>query len=175
MSGHVSGIYIIVNTKNGKVYVGQSSNLTLRFAYHRSRLKCGKHYNPHLQSAWNKYGEKAFKFLKLEYCPVEQLDEREQHYIDIYWSKAMCYNLTNDVIAPLRGRSLMCRNETRLKISEKAKGRVFSDEARQKMSAASKGHKRGLGSKRTEESRKRMGEAQKRRHARLRGELNDTE
>lgn len=136
---NVSGIYVIKNTKNGKVYIGQAQDFRKRWDHHKYRLNGGYHSNRHLQHAWNKYGEKAFKFQKLEYCAIEQLDNREQHYLDIYMPKGLCYNLARDVRAPGRGRIIT--EETRRKLSEANKSRnrsPFSEETRRKMSEAAK-------------------------------------
>ena len=58
----VSGIYLIENTVNGKVYVGSAVNFNERFRVHNYYLSRGSHHSPKLQYAWNKYGEKSFTF-----------------------------------------------------------------------------------------------------------------
>ncbi len=114
-----SGIYVISNTKNGKVYIGKASNFKDRWNNHKKLLRDKSHYNPYLQNAWNKYGEKAFKFQVLEYCPVEELNEREIHHIAIYKARGLAYNLTNggDGIA---GYSLP--DDVKKRMSEAKKG-----------------------------------------------------
>lgn len=94
---NVSGIYVIVNTKNGKVYVGKSKDIRGRWQSHINDLNANRHANRHLQAAWNKYGATVFRFQKLEYCSIEQLDEREQHFIKLYSEKSMSYNIVNAV------------------------------------------------------------------------------
>lgn len=42
----------------------------------------GNHHTPYLQHAWNKYGAEAFEFSVLEQCLCENLETREQFYID---------------------------------------------------------------------------------------------
>lgn len=78
------GVYKIVNKANGKVYIGSSRDLKKRFRSHKSMLKCGTHYNIHLQRAFEKYGEKSFSFKVVEYTNEEQRWEREQQLIDKY-------------------------------------------------------------------------------------------
>lgn len=56
------GIYCIENTVNGKKYIGQSVNIYTRWKQHKNDLNNDAHCNEHLQSAWNCYGEEAFKF-----------------------------------------------------------------------------------------------------------------
>jgi len=82
----VSGIYLITNWINGKVYIGSSNNLYERSVRHLLRIKGGKHDNPHLQTAMNKYGIENFHFFVMEECEPSKLIEREQFYIDIYKS-----------------------------------------------------------------------------------------
>lgn len=77
-----SGIYKILCKKNKKIYIRSAVNLHGRWCTHLWRLKKNIHLNLHLQFAFNKYGEKAFKFEVLEECERENLIEREQHHID---------------------------------------------------------------------------------------------
>jgi hypothetical protein len=75
-----SGIYKITCLKNGKVYVGQAQDIKERWKEHKRGLTGNYHHNIHLQRAWNKYGEKHFKFEIIEY--VKLLDEREIYWIE---------------------------------------------------------------------------------------------
>lgn len=77
-----SGIYCIMNTVNGKRYVGSSKNIYSRWQKHRALLRKGTHWDKHLQNAWNKYGETSFKFIVLCKCPEEELLTKEQEYIN---------------------------------------------------------------------------------------------
>src|SRR5258705_5831466 len=101
----VPGIYIILNTKNGKVYLGQTQNIRIRWNRHKRDLIKGNHPNKHLQLAWNKYGEKAFQFKILERCEVDKLNEREGHFIQIYKAKGIAYNVSDYANAPNRGKT----------------------------------------------------------------------
>ena len=78
------GIYIIRNTVNGKVYIGQSRRLTNRQYTHFRSLEKGEHHNKHLQRSYDTYGADAFEFEVLEYCDLENLDEREKYWIKQY-------------------------------------------------------------------------------------------
>jgi group I intron endonuclease len=78
-----SGIYQIVNSINGKYYIGSSENLEKRKLRHFNELKKNRHHNIYLQRAYNKHGN-IFKFEILELIESEKLFEREQYYINTY-------------------------------------------------------------------------------------------
>lgn len=80
----IQGVYIIENSSNGKVYVGSSIDVPVRLNRHRSRLRSGKHENDHLQKAWNKHGEGAFRFWVAEECAPEERVAREQWWLDMF-------------------------------------------------------------------------------------------
>lgn len=103
IGGWKSGVYLIRNLQNGKVYVGSATSFKIRWGNHRSDLKHGRHDNQHLQRAWVKYGEASFVFEILEGCFTSRLIEREQHWIDHYRSfdRSMGYN-----ISPTAGSTL---------------------------------------------------------------------
>lgn len=81
-----SGIYMITCVHTNKVYVGSSKNMKSRYQVHLSDLKRGKHGNPYMINAYNKYGKEAFKFSVLEYCVCEILLDREYFWINYYES-----------------------------------------------------------------------------------------
>jgi group I intron endonuclease len=60
------GVYVIYNTINHKFYIGSTDNFRKRWIVHRHLLRHNKHHSPHLQNAWNKYGEAAFAFMRLQ-------------------------------------------------------------------------------------------------------------
>lgn len=132
-----SGIYIIQNTVNGKVYIGQAQDLHKRFGWHKAALKGNYHPNRHLQSAWNKDSEKVFKFFVLEYCPIDQLDKREQHYLDLYAIKDVSYNIAKDVVSPFRG--VKFSDEHKQKLREANFGKTLSEDHRRKIGLSRRG------------------------------------
>lgn len=87
------GIYAIQNLKNNKYYVGQSLHVKRRWVEHKSELNNNRHINRHLQFSWNKYGSKNFKFILLEECKLEELDEKEKYWIRKLNSYEYGYNL----------------------------------------------------------------------------------
>ena len=77
-----SGVYQIRCQRNGKIYVGSAVNLEGRWYSHRRDLRNGVHVNPHLQFAWNLYGEPSFVFSVLEHVDEQRLLTTEQLWID---------------------------------------------------------------------------------------------
>jgi group I intron endonuclease len=80
-----TGIYIIQNKKNKKLYVGSAVDVKKRWHNHKSDLRNNKHHSPRLQHSWNKHGEENFEFLLIE--PVKDLFHLvaiEQTFIDYY-------------------------------------------------------------------------------------------
>ena len=142
-----SGIYLITNVVNGKVYVGSSTNLKKRRNDHFSDLKRGRHGNPHLQSAYRKYGKDALSFQILEYCSTEDLVIREDWWIDLL-----------DAMNPDKGYNLLSADR---RGANGMTGKKHSDETRAKMSAAHKGNKNSLGHKHSDETRAKMSAAKK--------------
>lgn len=85
------GIYKITNLVNGKVYIGQSVKIERRLGEHKNLLSNNRHYNYHLQQAWNKYGKENFAFEIIEKCLKEKLNEKETYWCDYY--KPNVYNI----------------------------------------------------------------------------------
>ena len=88
----ICGIYCIENSINKNKYIGQSVNIYARWYSHRRYLKNNIHYNNHLQSSWNEYGEHNFVFYIVQECKKEELDNLEEFYILKYDSIKNGYN-----------------------------------------------------------------------------------
>jgi group I intron endonuclease len=137
-----SGIYSITNIIDGKSYIGSAKNIKERLKTHKSKLKLGNHINPHLQYAWNKYGEDSFKFEIMEEAPINELLKAEQVYLDIvkllpFWYYNLAYNAT----APMLGLKLS--DEAKIKIGNAHRGKSLSIETRNKMALSRIGKKLG--------------------------------
>ena len=162
------GIYMIQNTINGKIYIGQSIDIELRFKSHKNKLERGNHDNIHLQKSWRKYGKEKFEFDILCECEEEKLNETEEYYI----FELMTYNSRIGYNKNYGGSSGRPTEETKKKLSEAGKGRQHTEETKKKMSEAKKGksfseeHRKKLSEnniwnnkKRCEEARKKISEA----------------
>jgi len=144
-------IYKIRNVVNGKFYVGSTVDSRVRFQTHRRNLKKGKHQSPHMQAAWNKYGEDCFKFEVIEIVECsENLLIAEQKWLDEHAGKPHCYNWATDASAPMRGKkhtektiALVKANRTAPKGDTHYRfGKKLSDEVRKKISDAQRGVKK---------------------------------
>lgn len=84
------GIYKITNQINNKSYIGQSIHIEQRWEEHLYKSsQCSL-----LKYALHKYGVSNFTFEIIEECKQENLNEREQYWIQYYDSFNNGYNLT---------------------------------------------------------------------------------
>ena len=145
----VSGIYSILNKIDGKIYIGQSIDVDIRWKQHITDLNKNIHFNSYLQNSWNKYGSDAFEFKLLMACKPRYLNRFERVQIKKFDStnREKGYNLTDG-----GDSDYTFSDETRKKMSETRKGlfvgenhplygKHHSDETRKKMSATKKGKK----------------------------------
>lgn len=131
------GIYEILNTVNGKRYIGSANNFPRRWAEHRRVLRKGTSRQRILQSAWNKYGEAAFVFNRLLICAAtkEHLLMYEQQCFKAFEPE---YN-----ICKVAGNILGYKHtpEALRKQSAALTGKQFSPERRANISASLVGRK----------------------------------
>lgn len=106
-----SGIYKITNLINGKFYIGSTNCFKKRLNQHFKELDKNIHGNNYLQNAWNKYGEKSFKFEVLARCPKEYLIKLEQWFLDNMKPE---YN-----ICKIAGSILGIKNSDKTKLKKK--------------------------------------------------------
>ena len=135
------GIYRITNKENGMSYIGKTGmNFGDRWDSHRALLRSGKHDNPYLQNAWNKYGESCFEFVVVEVvADASLLNELEMKYIAEYRKMNLSYNLHDGGDGGYNlGKHLS--DVTKRRIGEKNRvnmtGRHPSEETRRRMSAS---------------------------------------
>lgn len=181
----LSGIYQIKNIINAHRYIGSSTELTRRLQQHRSDLRCNRHFNAHLQNAWNKYGENSFVMEIILLCNKGDTIKYEQILLDRTHNE---YNFAKDATAPMLGKrhtkealakisnaSKNISDETRAKISAAGLGRKHTEESKRKISASKIGHgvsketrikisRSKVGKRLSKEHRQKLCEAQRRRH-----------
>ena len=153
-----SGIYVILNWVNGKVYVGSATYLRKRLSDHKCSLRKNDHDNNYLQNAWNKYGEQNFSFSILEYCSKFDLLKREQFWMDHYKAHdpQFGYNL-----AKVAGNTagIKWTEEHRARQIAVRTGKKRPQEEKDKISLGMIGKKNRLGTRQSIETRIRMSEA----------------
>lgn len=111
-----SGIYIIKNTQNNKVYVGSSVNVKNREYKHFWMLSRGVHDNPHLQKSYNKYGKSSFIFEVVEICDESKLIDKENYYISNYKSNVISFGYNLATVNEFRRNTF--NDEVKVKLSK---------------------------------------------------------
>lgn len=94
------GIYKITNNINNKCYIGQSRDIQKRWISHRNvpfNPNCHE-YNYPLYQAIRKYGLENFSLEILEECPIKELNEKEQFWIDRYKSTNSNYGYNQTLL-----------------------------------------------------------------------------
>lgn len=86
-----SGIYKLVCSVNGMIYIGSSTDIGARISKHFSNLRHNKHPNKLLSADYSKYGEKSFSFEVIEFCN-DNLKDKERDYQNSYPLQKL-YNL----------------------------------------------------------------------------------
>lgn len=167
MKRYTCGIYKITNPK-GRIYIGQSVAIEKRWMAYRGLHSKGQ---LKLHNSFLKYGVSAHKFEILQVCEKDELNKLEAYYIDFYSALCGINGLNCSYVDDKRRtiitsemRAKMAKSqigriqseETKRKISEKAKGRVnnITPEGRQKIIDTHKGRKI------SEETREKMRAAQ---------------
>ena len=146
------GIYKVTNPKN-RIYIGQSTDILKRWNQYRN-LECETQRK--LYNSLKKYGVEAHKFEIITECDIEDLNNLERYYQELY-----------NVIDPKCGLNLKLTKsdsrsgehseETKRKIGAKHKGKKMSDESKRKMRIANIGKKMSVDScKKISESRKKL-------------------
>jgi group I intron endonuclease len=156
-------IYRITNMANGKFYIGSADSFARREWQHKYYLRRNEHKNPHLQAAWNKYGEEMFVFEIVETIP-EGEDQLvwEDKWLRECVGKADCYNVNTLATAPRLGLTLSEESKQKLSANRTGKaagenhyryGQTVSDEVRQKIGNTQRGKPKKPGRKVSEEGR----------------------
>jgi len=132
-----TGVYIIKNTINNKVYVGSAKCLNKRIKDHIKRLKYKKHENSYLQNHYNKYLNSIY-FEVLCFCDLDILIQKEQFYIDLYKSyiRKNGFNINHIANSRIGSKHSM---ETKNNFSINRKGKKKSDDTKNNMSEVKKG------------------------------------
>jgi group I intron endonuclease len=117
----MTGIYKIISPTN-KIYIGQSIDIKKRWVSYKRNTNY--QYQTRLKNSIEKYGIDQHQFIILEECDINQLNNRERYYQDLY-----------NVLGP---NGLNCRLTT----SESKSGKN-SIESNHKRSLTQKGKSKG--------------------------------
>jgi group I intron endonuclease len=156
----MTGIYKITSP-TGRVYVGQSTDLSKR-RYIYSKLHCtGQH---RLYSSLKKYGFSNHTFEVVEECEESLLNMRERFWQDYYSVTGegglnLKLTQTDTKSGKLSDHSRKLISESQKRIGNcppSREGAVLSDETKQKIRDANKGVSRNKGYVHTQESKQKM-------------------
>lgn len=125
---NASGLYVIRNKLNDRLYIGSAKNLYARRAVHFCELRKGTHHSHRLQHSWNKHGPDSFTFEVLALVPEPDLRDEEQRLLD---TLTPCYNLSTSAFRPAR------TPEGQARLTKIIKARAGSPEGRARMAARS--------------------------------------
>lgn len=86
-------VYRIRNIKSTNVYFGSTNNPLRRWTEHLRDLDFGIHVNEKLRKDWDEHGFDSFEFKIIRRCSsAEEMHDREQLLIDLFWGRANCCN-----------------------------------------------------------------------------------
>ena len=154
-----SGIYKLYFEDSCKFYIGSSKNISKRFNEHKNRIIQNKHSNKYLQNLCLKLGVDKLKYEILANCPLEYLLKMEQWFINnlkpelnlaeivgrppanrkrgYKMSEEAKQNISKARTGQKIDRSNYVHSEETLnKISQSLKGRIITEEWKQKMREA---------------------------------------
>lgn len=178
----MKGVYLIICKKNGKVYIGRSSDIRKRIKTHLYQLRHGIHHNCNLQDDYDKYGRGVFSFKVKRLKTTKECVIEEQRLIDTLPNQ---YNIGLSSICgdnisrhPDKEYIIACRSRSQVRVNSELSeaeyrarfiesrkgdkngmyGKSHSVEARRKISEKSKGNKNALGAVRSNEQRAKISE-----------------
>lgn len=134
---NISGIYQIRCLVNNEIYIGSAFDLKRRHKEHINDLKRNDHHSHYLNRCYNKYGhEICLEFSVLEHCSVEELIDRENHYLWMLKPKFNTNLCANSSLGVKR------TEEQRTRMSLSRIGSKHSDNTKKKMSKSAGIHLR---------------------------------
>ncbi|MCS7004361.1 MAG: GIY-YIG nuclease family protein [Cytophagales bacterium] len=77
-----SGVYVIRNSVDNRIYIGSSVQLYRRYQTHCQELENGTHHSKSLQRFYNKYGKNKLSFEVLAFCAPDKTFSTEQKYLN---------------------------------------------------------------------------------------------
>jgi group I intron endonuclease len=142
------GIYKITNPTN-KIYIGQSIDIENRFSKY-SYLNCKKQIR--LYNSFKKYGFDKHKFEIVLECSIDELNNNERYYQDLY--SVIGKNGLNCTLTKSNDKSGLLSKETKIKISQN--NSKFWKEKKRSKETKDKISKNLTGTKLSEETKKKI-------------------
>ena len=131
-----SGVYIISNDIDHRIYVGSAINFKHRYRTHKSNLLKGEKCNVKLLNFINKYGIEHLTFTATESCSKEYILKLEQEYLDgLQPFNENGFNINKLAESPLGYKHT---DAAKTKMKSRAK-RIVSQEERELLSEMKKG------------------------------------
>lgn len=131
-----SGIYIISNDIDNRIYIGSAVSFRNRYAVHKRCMKYGNHGNSKLMNFAKKYGMDKLTFSPVFACEKQDLLKYEQEYLD----KLQPFDENGFNILRVAGAPIGYKHteESKVKMRNKEK-RIVSDEEKKRLSEMKKG------------------------------------
>ena len=118
------GIYKITSP-TGRIYIGQSVHINKRFNSYNKKGQCNAQIR--LNKSFLKHGVINHKFEIVEECKINELNDRERYFQDLY--NVTCpYKGLNCRLTTTNDKSGKISEETKLKMSKAHKGKKLSKE-----------------------------------------------
>jgi group I intron endonuclease len=130
-------LYKVINQINGKIYIGQTSNLSKRWNEHKFAVKNNRPMQI-IHHAFIKYGLDNFKFEHIASCQI-QAEANEIETLLILQEDSFVPNGYNSTLG---GANAPKTEEQKRKISASLMGHFVSEETKKKQSVSHKGIKR---------------------------------
>jgi len=142
-----TGIYVITNDIDARVYIGSATSFKQRYAVHKKKIIQNEGCNPKLKNFANKYGIEHLTFSAVHACEKENLLKMEQLYLDIFQpfddngfniarkaGSPIGYKHTQEAKDKMKGRTGLKWDEEHLKyFSEIKKGKKRPDSVKTKL------------------------------------------
>jgi group I intron endonuclease len=142
-----TGIYVITNDIDARIYIGSATSFKQRYAVHKKKITHNEGCNPKLKNFANKYGIEHLTFSAVHACEKEDLLKMEQLYLDVFQpfddngfniarkaGSPIGYKHTQEAKDKMKGRPGHKWDEEQKKLfSEMKKGKKMKDSVKEKI------------------------------------------
>jgi len=125
----MTGVYLIQSPAE-KIYIGQATDIEKRWEAYKKLNNCKG--QTRLYRSFKKYGVENHKFYVAYECEEKDLNKEERFYQEVFGVTGR--NGLNCYLTETNEKQKQYSVETRKKMSESHKGKIFSEEHKQKIS-----------------------------------------